>query len=411
MSLERSFAAGGGGLTLRSVTKSFGALKAVDHVTLDIRPGEHLTLLGPSGSGKTTTLRIIAGFIPPDVGTVLVDGRDITGTPPHRRDIGMVFQNYALFPHMTAAQNIAFPLKVRAFQRNEIGRRVEEALALVRLEGLGGRSPRQLSGGQQQRVALARALVFKPRVLLMDEPLGALDKKLREAMQLEITRIGREVGVTVVYVTHDQEEALVMSDRIAVYHQGRTEQVGTGEELYQRPVSLFVATFIGESTVFRGLLKVEPEGPVVVGERWRMPVTLEACKRVGLASGRRAAVVVRPEWLRIQAAGDSPIGRKGAAVEGLLIEDIYLGALRKYVVDLGNGHKAIVRVQVGTEAPGLSPGRPVSLSWDVERSVVVADDESVALEPEEDRAEEAERGPMVGIDAGRSPSSAEKASR
>src|SRR5581483_8600606 len=280
-------ARGGGALRLEGLTKLYGEHAALADVSLDVRGGEFITLLGPSGSGKTTTLRCVAGFVRPDAGRVYLD----------ERDIGMVFQNYALFPHMTAAANVAFPLEVRKLARAEIARRVQEALELVHLGGLGGRYPRQLSGGQQQRVALARAIVFRPPLLLMDEPLGALDKNLREAMQLEISRISRELGVTVLYVTHDQEEALAMSDRIAVYHQGRIEQLGSGEDLYERPATLFVAEFMGESTVFRGRVERDGADAWLASAAARLPIDPAACAALGLGTGERAALVVRPERL------------------------------------------------------------------------------------------------------------------
>ncbi len=260
-----------GALTLRNLTKIYGDLHAVDDVSLDVAPGEFVTLLGPSGSGKTTTLRIIGGFIKPEAGTVSLDGRDLTKVPPYKRDIGMVFQNYALFPHMTASENVGFPLQMRRVPKAEVKEKVREALRLVRLEELGDRYPKQLSGGQQQRVALARSFSFDPQLLLMDEPLGALDKKLREALQLEVLRISRQLGVTVVYVTHDQEESLVMSDRIAIYNEGRIEQIGTGEDLYERPVSLFVADFVGESNIYRGTLQADPYAGHRPGRRAARP--------------------------------------------------------------------------------------------------------------------------------------------
>ena len=252
-----------------------------------------MTLLGPSGSGKTTTLRMIAGFMSPSGGSIEIDGQDMTRVPPYRRDVGMVFQNYALFPHMTAAQNVAFPLRMRQRSRAEIDRRVADALEPRQAAPTSAeRYPRQLSGGQQQRIALARAVVFEPRLLLMDEPLGALDRKLREALQLEIIRVSRELGATVLYVTHDQEEALVMSDRIAIFSEGRIEQLGSGEDLYDRPASLFVADFIGESNILRGTYEQDgadggwmTRGP----SRWR--VGRAAAERAALDGGAAAALV------------------------------------------------------------------------------------------------------------------------
>jgi putative spermidine/putrescine transport system ATP-binding protein len=368
---------------VRDLAKSYGELRAVDGISLDVSPGEFVTFLGPSGSGKTTTLRMIAGFIEPDHGQIEVDGRSLVGVPPYRRDIGMVFQNYALFPHMTAGQNIAFPLEMQGLKKPEVRRRTDEALALVRLASLGYRYPRQLSGGQQQRIALARAIVFRPRLLLMDEPLGALDKKLREALQLEITHVSRQVGVTVVYVTHDQEEALVMSDRIAIFNQGRIEQLGTGEDLYDRPASLFVADFIGESNIFRGRLEIQGDLAWVVRGPFRWRVSTEAVQRVGIPAGAAAAVVVRPERLLVEAAvpptamTESPgISNASAAV---LKEIIYLGSSRKYVLTLGDGTVATVRRQADQAGPELRTGQEVVVGWRVADGVVVADESAEAL--------------------------------
>ena len=237
----------GASVALTDLEKRFDRTNAVDGVSLDVRSGEFLTLLGPSGSGKTTTLMMIAGFETPTAGDIAIDGKSVVAMPPYRRNIGMVFQSYALFPHLTVADNIGFPLKQRGVPKDERARLVAEALELVHLPGYGSRYPRQLSGGQQQRVAVARAVVFKPRLLLMDEPLGALDKQLRENLQLEMRHLHADLGITFIYVTHDQEEALTMSDRIAVMNDGKVAQVGRPEDLYDRPTSRFVAGFIGES--------------------------------------------------------------------------------------------------------------------------------------------------------------------
>src|SRR3984957_14760723 len=240
----------GAAVILSALEKNYGNVGAVRGVSLDIRSGEFLTLLGPSGSGKTTTLLMIAGFEVPTVGDIAIDGQSVVVLPPHKRNIGMVFQNYALFPHMTVAENIGFPLKQRGVDRATRARQVAESLDLVRLPGYQSRYPRQLSGGQQQRVALARAIVFRPRLLLMDEPLGALDKQLRESLQLEMRRLHADLSITFIYVTHDQEEALTMSDRVAVMNDGLIAQVGSPEDLYDRPCDRFVASFIGESNFF-----------------------------------------------------------------------------------------------------------------------------------------------------------------
>ncbi|MEE4275163.1 MAG: ABC transporter ATP-binding protein [Thermoleophilia bacterium] len=366
-----------GALSLRRVTKLYGDLRAVDDVSLDVAPGEFVTLLGPSGSGKTTTLRIIGGFIRPDEGTVVLDGRDLTKVQPYKRDIGMVFQNYALFPHMTAAENVGFPLSMRRVPKAQIKERVRDALALVRLEQLGDRYPKQLSGGQQQRVALARSFSFNPQLLLMDEPLGALDKKLREALQLEVIRISRQLAVTVVYVTHDQEESLVMSDRIAIYNEGRIEQIGSGEDLYERPVSLFVADFVGESNIYRGTLQAEPFPCIALAEGPPVRVPSHAGERVGLSPGDRAAVVIRPERMNIRQGGahdvPEPDEATVARLSGRLRELIYLGSDRKYVVDVEGGATAVIRVQAGTEGADAVVGPEVTVSWAVDDSVVVTE--------------------------------------
>src|SRR6188472_3218252 len=268
--------ASGAQLRLRQLTKAFGASQAVDRISLDVPAGAFVSLLGPSGSGKTTTLNLIAGFLTPDAGDILFDDRSVTDVPPHHRDIGMVFQSYALFPHLDVAQNVAFPLKMRTkLPKPDVERRVAETLALVRMEDFGGRYPRQLSGGQQQRVAMARALVSHPRLLLMDEPLGALDKKLREQMQVEIKRIHRSVGTTVIYVTHDQTEALTMSDLVVVMHQARVSQVGTPRVLYEAPANLFVADFLGDSNLLTATVAqvCGDEFAVEIGSGEKMRVT------------------------------------------------------------------------------------------------------------------------------------------
>ena len=361
-------------LVLRGLRKLFGAAAAVDGVDLEVRRGEFVTLLGPSGSGKTTTLRMVAGFTAPTSGSIEIDGSDMTRIPPHRRDVGMVFQNYALFPHMTAAQNIAFPLQMRRKSRKEIDKRVADALALVKLVKFGDRYPRQLSGGQQQRIALARAVVFGPRLLLMDEPLGALDRKLREALQLEIIHVSREIGATVLYVTHDQEEALVMSDRIAIFNQGKIEQLGSGEDLYDRPASLFVADFIGESNILRG--KYEPDGAGggwMTRGPWRWQVGKASAERAALDAGAPVALVVRPERIRIVGTNDVvPAGAN--AVEAAITDVLYLGSDRKYGLTLPDGQRAVVRQQRdgagGREWPS---GERVQLTWSVDDGVLVAD--------------------------------------
>ncbi len=361
-------------LVLRGLRKTFGNAVAVDGIDLEVRRGEFLTLLGPSGSGKTTTLRMVAGFMSPGGGSIEIDGTDMTRVPPYRRDVGMVFQNYALFPHMTAADNVAFPLRMRRRPRAEIGRRVADALSLVKLGDLGDRYPRQLSGGQQQRIALARAVVFEPRLLLMDEPLGALDRKLREALQLEIIHVSRQLGATVLYVTHDQEEALVMSDRIAIFSAGRIEQLGSGEDLYDRPASLFVADFIGESNILRGRYEADGAagGWLTRGSsRWR--VGPAAVERVGLDAGSAAALVVRPERMRIL-DGVAAAPANGANVVDATVGDVLnLGPDTKYQLALADGPRVAVREPREATGRELQRGDKVRLSWSIEDGLLVAD--------------------------------------
>lgn len=323
----------GASITLRRLTKQFGETTAVDAIDLEARPGEFLTFLGPSGSGKTTTLNMIAGFEVVTSGDLLIDDRPVQSLPPYKRDIGMVFQHYALFPHMSVAQNVEYPLRQRKVPKAERSHMVNRTLETVGLEALGRRYPRQLSGGQQQRVALARAMVYDPRVLLMDEPLGALDKKLRDALQLEIKRIHAELETTFVYVTHDQDEALVLSDRIAVFSHGRIEQIGTAHDLYEGPQTLFVAQFLGESSLFHGKAHKEGQG-------WRVETPFGPIVGTrGSLEGEDATVVVRPE--RILVHRQRPPGPN--VVPGRVSQEIYLGAARKLEVTLRDGHKVMVR--------------------------------------------------------------------
>jgi putative spermidine/putrescine transport system ATP-binding protein len=315
-----------------SLYKSFDDVAAVDGVDLGIAPGEFFTLLGPSGSGKTTTLRLIAGFEQPDAGRILLKGRDVTARPPYDRDVNTVFQDYALFPHMTVQQNVEYGLMIKKVARSERRRRAGEALEMVRLAGLGGRKPSQLSGGQRQRVALARAIVNRPQVLLLDEPLGALDLKLRQEMQVELKRIQQEVGITFVYVTHDQEEALTMSDRLAVFHDGHIEQVGPPAVVYEHPETEFVAGFVGVSNVL---------------ER----------------DGQR--FTVRPEKIRLLGENEEPAA--GSVSErGTIREVVYIGMVTRYIVDLeGGGALTVVRQNLETTSADVveARGRPVRLEW------------------------------------------------
>lgn len=356
----------GAALRLEGLTKRFGRVDnpAVDNVDLEIAPGEFMTFLGPSGSGKTTTLNMIAGFLSVTSGRILVDGVDIVKTPTHKRNMGMVFQQYALFPHMTAAQNVAFPLEQRGLDKASIRALVADALDLVHLGAFAERLPRQMSGGQQQRVAVARALVFNPGVLLMDEPLGALDKRLREQLQVEMSRIHRSLGLTFIFVTHDQEEALSLSDRIAVFNEGRIEQVGSATDLYERPATLFVAGFLGDSTVITGT--VTPDGVDSSLGLLRVPANPT------VTHGSRGAVVIRPERLTI--TKESPQSGNNH-VQAQVTDLVYLGSSRKLVLRLANGDPAIVRETAGRVSDAM-PGDQVTLVWAIDDGVLVRATES-----------------------------------
>jgi len=340
-------------LRLDRLVKSYdGRVNAVDDVTLDIARGEFLTLLGPSGSGKTTTLMMIAGFEEPSRGVIELAGEDLTRRKPYERNIGVVFQNYALFPHMTVARNVAFPLRMRGFPRAQRAARVEEMLRLVGLGDYADRYPRELSGGQQQRVALARGLVFNPDVLLLDEPLGALDKSLREQMQVELKRIHREVGVTMVYVTHDQTEAMTMSDRIAVFNHGRLEQMAPPLEVYHRPRTRFVGEFIGDSNFFAGTIDTERWGRVELDGLGPIEADPDACRRIG---GGRVDVLVRPE--RLQLVGPAPsntIAMKIAVIVNYGDSVLVIGDTR--------GHPVRMRL-AGTPPDPIREGATLTIAW------------------------------------------------
>ena len=335
-------------VSLRSLRKTYGSFAAVDGIDLDVREGEFLTLLGASGSGKTTTLSMVAGFATPSAGQVLVGGNDVTGIAPHKRNIGMVFQHYSLFPHMSVLHNVAFPLRQRGVGRKEREQRAREALDAVELSAKASSRPTELSGGQQQRVAIARALVFGPSLLLMDAPFGARDRALREMMQLELRRIHREIGVTVLFVTHDQQEALTLSDRIAVFENGRIAQVGTPEDLYDRPESLYVATFLGESNVLRG-----------TADGGAFATDGGAHIAVDPALSGRGAVVLRPE--RLTGGAPGTVGEPGASLDGTVIDVTYLGADRRVDIETPDG-PIVVRTSPHTIAP--ASGEQVSVGWD-----------------------------------------------
>jgi spermidine/putrescine transport system ATP-binding protein len=350
-------------IRLVELTKDFREVRAVDGVSLDIRSGEFFSLLGPSGCGKTTTLRMIGGFEYPTSGRVDLRGRDVTNTPPDKRPVNMVFQNYALFPHLDVGGNVAFGLRRRKVDKREIARRVGEALELVRLNGYERRKPNQLSGGQQQRVALARALVNRPLVLLLDEPLGALDLKLRRQLQLELKRVQTEVGITFVYVTHDQEEALTMSDRIAVMHGGRVEQLGTPEELYERPSTRFVADFIGTTNLISGTVEaVDSQGALI-----RL-ATGEQCIVAGGSSlpiGRTVELSIRPESVGLRKSNGTAHGIAGA------VEQVaYLGSTVQYQVR-SNGGLTITAV-APKAGQRWEVGSAVDVAWPPSEALVLA---------------------------------------
>jgi spermidine/putrescine transport system ATP-binding protein len=352
-------------VVLNSVTKRFGELTAVDAIDLDIAEGEFFTMLGPSGCGKTTTLRMIAGFEEVTEGRLAIDDVDMLGTPPHKRPTNTVFQSYALFPHLSVRENVAFGLRRKGVDKGDINRRVREELERVGLAAEANRRPSQLSGGMQQRVALARALVNQPRVLLLDEPLGALDLKLRKRLQVELKTIQREVGITFVYVTHDQEEALTMSDRIAVMNQGRIEQIGNPEEVYDRPTTTFVAGFIGVSNLMPGTVrKPGADGEVELDTGIQVGTDVD-----GFSQGERCHAVVRPEKLAIGSGdGNQP------SVEGLVESSLYLGTSTQLIVLLEGDVRMTVLVPNTDEAerqrlPG--GGAKVQLSWAPEHMHVV----------------------------------------
>jgi spermidine/putrescine transport system ATP-binding protein len=348
-------------IVLESVRKEFGSFVAVQSADLRIGRGEFFAMLGPSGCGKTTTLKMIAGFEQPTSGRVVLEGADVSRVPPHKRNVNTVFQQYALFPHMTVAENVAFGPKAKKVAKDVYRTRVGEMLDVVRLGEFAGRKPAQLSGGQQQRVALARALVNYPSALLLDEPLAALDLKLREAMQLELKRIQREVGITFVFVTHDQGEALTMSDRIAVMSEGVIEQVGTPEEIYHHPASLFVAGFIGSANLLPGTVAAHDGGDAVVeltsGARVRAPGA------GAFDAGARVSVMVRPERLRLLGADVDGNRDDGRHLSGTVTQMIFQGATARLHVDLPDGTELVSTLDPNVDLLAVRPGAPVRLGW------------------------------------------------
>jgi len=352
-------------IVLERVTKRFGDVTAVNDLSFTIRAGEFFSMLGPSGCGKTTTLRMIAGFETPDEGRILLQGSDVTVTAPQKRNVNMVFQSYGLFPHMTVAENIAFGPRIKRLGRSETDARVNEILRTVRLEGMADRRPSQLSGGQQQRVALGRALVNRPAALLLDEPLGALDLQLRREMQLELKDLQTRTGTTFVYVTHDQEEAMTMSDRIAVMSAGVVEQLASPRDLYQRPASAFVAGFIGTSNLITVRPTRRDTGLIVMdlggGERILAPDP-------GTGASE-ALITVRPEWIKLGAAGDDA---RTSLVSGTVADVVYLGSVTQLLIDLPTGDRLSVhRLNDEIDAVEHRPGERVRLRWAAEHSFVI----------------------------------------
>ena len=358
---------------LVDVVKKFGEVVAVDHINLEVEDGEFFSLLGPSGCGKTTTLRMIGGFEAPTSGLIELQGQDVTWLPPYKRNVNTVFQNYALFPHLTIYENVAFGLRRKGVKDSEVKGRVKDMLALVELAGFEARRPTQISGGQAQRVALARALINKPAVLLLDEPLGALDLKLRKQMQVELKRIQQEVGITFIYVTHDQEEAMTMSDRIAVMNKGRYEQLGEPEVLYERPTTRFVAGFLGVSNLLSGAVEGNDGTYAAVrladDTRVRAPRTL-------VGDNANVSVGVRPEKIRLHdAEAERPAGHNH--MSGVVRDASYLGVSTQYLVEARGGARITVyeqNVERATKAELWSPGESVQLTWSPDHTFVVADE-------------------------------------
>jgi len=352
-------------ITIRNVTKTYGQVYALDNVSLEVKSGEFLTLLGPSGSGKTTLLMVLAGFTRPDMGSLKFGDDEMIRTPPHLRNLGMVFQNYALFPHMTVAGNVGYPLRLRKTPKREIQDRVENALELVQLAGLGERQINQLSGGQKQRVALARSIVFEPRILLMDEPLSALDKKLRDQMQIELRRLHERLGMTTVYVTHDQREALTMSDRIAVLNHGRIMQLATPQELYDYPQNKFVADFIGEST----FLKVERNGSSLLAGGIKIKT------RRPVPTTKSLALLIRPERIRLI---DGKPGRNLNVFTATVTNVVYQGESFLLYANLQDGTEVAVRGTIRSDnfARLPKPGEAVSLGLESADTVIIKDEDT-----------------------------------
>ena len=362
-------AAARGAIELRGLTKRYDEETVVDAIALSIPPGEFFSLLGPSGSGKTTTLMMVAGFVRPNGGAILLDGEDLAAVPPQKRGFGMVFQNYAIFPHLSVFENIAFPLRARRWANSAVAERVSWALELVRLGRFGDRHAHQLSGGQQQRVALARAIVFHPAVVLMDEPLGALDKNLRFEMQVEIKEIQQRLGMTVLYVTHDQEEAMSMSDRIAILNRGRIDQVGPPGEVYERPANPFVGRFLGEANLIEGTIAPQ----FADGTRLVLPSgnELRAPSGSRCSSGARGMLFIRPERIEITPGANAAGSPRSNELAGRIRRCAFLGNILRYAVDIDGTAPVTVDLQNAVGVAPLPAGTPVVLRWPVADSLIL----------------------------------------
>ena len=354
---------------LSGIVKCFGELEVVKGINLDIKKGEFLTLLGPSGCGKTTTLRMIAGFEDPTEGKIFIDGKDVSSKHPYERDVNTVFQSYALFPHMNLFNNIAFGLKIKKLPKAEIEKKVSKVLQLVKLEGYESRFPSQLSGGQKQRIAMARAIVNNPKVLLLDEPLGALDLKLRKAMQYELKHLQRKLGITFIYVTHDQEEALTMSDRIAIMNGGVIEQIGLPEEIYERPETKFVADFIGETNMFDGEIDSidGEEACLTIEDGEKILVKSEKLKKGKMQIGDSVLITIRPEKLKLSLKKEASKNN----IEAMIKERIYVGSTNKTVVTLENGRELVVNEPITSNNSFTNTGDKIFVNWEYENGVVI----------------------------------------